>query len=51
MTAPWMPEPCDTGVPETVPVRPGGSLDLLRQIADSDLTRIETVTVTLEDTL
>ncbi|MFE4420391.1 hypothetical protein [Streptomyces sp. NPDC056817] len=41
-----MPEPCDTGVPETVPVRPGGWLDLRRQrIPDSELGRIETVDV------
>ncbi|MFL4947529.1 hypothetical protein ACJ6WE_09165 [Streptomyces sp. MMS24-I31] len=53
MTVHWaLPEPCDTAEPETVPVRPGGWLDLLRQgMPDSDLTRIETVTVRLEGVL
>lgn len=47
-----LPEPCDTGEPVTVPVRPGGWLDLLRQgLPDADLARIETVTVVLQGVL
>ena len=44
MSTHWMlPEPCDTAEPDTMPVPPGGWLDLLHQIPDSDLQRIETV--------
>ncbi|MFI9598886.1 hypothetical protein ACIHCX_03225 [Streptomyces sp. NPDC052043] len=53
MTVHWaLPEPCDTGEPVTVPVRPGGVLDLLRQGAsDSDLKRVETINISLEGVL
>ncbi|WP_159006891.1 hypothetical protein [Streptomyces sp. NRRL S-813] len=52
MTTHWyVPEPCDTAEPDTIPVLPGGYLDLIRQIPDSELQRIEDVDVALEGVL
>jgi len=52
MTDTWT-EPCDTAQPETTP--PAGSrcgwLDLLKQIPDADLGRIEDIHISLEGVL
>jgi len=47
----YMPEPCDTAEPELLPVPACGWLDLVHQIPDTDLMRIEDVTVRLEGVL